>query len=169
MTAVASDTGLQAVGLGDIRTGSGTGKVVAYGLGSCVGVCLYDPVSRVGGLAHVMLPENTGGKAHPGMPGRYADSAIANLIELVTEAGANRDKLEARIAGGAQMLSAPGLSDKFNIGARNAATVEVELQKHGLRLRGRDIGGQTGRTLTMDLETGEVTVKTIGSAGPLTL
>ena len=169
MTAVTSDTGVQAVGLGEIHAGSGSGKLVAYGLGSCVGVCLYDPVSKVGGLAHVMLPENTNNKTHADMPGRYADDAITNLIEMLAGAGADRGKLEARISGGAQMLSAPGLSDKFNIGARNATTVRAELQKNGLRLRGEDVGGQAGRTLTLDLDSGTVTVKTLGASGPLSL
>ena len=169
MTAVTSQTGIQAVGLGEIFTGSGTGKLVAYGLGSCIGVCVYDPGSNVGGLAHVMLPENMGGKAHPDMPGRYADSAITNLIEMVTSAGADRGKLQARISGGAQMLSAPGLSDKFNIGARNAVMVKAELKKNGVRVKGEDIGGQAGRTLSPDLGSGMVTVKTLGASGPLTL
>lgn len=107
MTAVASDTGTQAVGLGEIFTGSASGRLVAYGLGSCVGVCMYDPVSKVGGLAHVMLPENSGGKPHPGMPGRYADTAIANLIEMLTGEGADKAKLEARISGGPDAIG-PG-------------------------------------------------------------
>ncbi len=67
------------------------------------------------------------------------------------------------------MLSAPGLTDKFNIGARNAVMVEAELQKNGVRLRGKDVGGQSGRTLTMELDTGTVSVKTLGAGDPLKL
>ena len=67
------------------------------------------------------------------------------------------------------MLSAPGLSDKFNIGARNAVMVKAELKKNGVRVKGEDIGGQAGRTLSLDLGSGMVTVKTLGASGPLTL
>ena len=116
-----------------------------------------------------MLPENTGKKDHPGMPGRYADSAIPIMLGMLTEAGATTSRLEARIGGGAQMLSAPGLSDRFNIGSRNIESVKAELKRAGLRLRGESTGGQAGRTLTLDVSTGQVMVKSLGTTVPVTL
>jgi chemotaxis protein CheD len=169
LSAVASNTEIQAVGLGEIFLARDTGTLVAYGLGSCVGVCIYDPGSKTAGMAHVMLPENTSKKEHAGMPGRYADSAIEILVEMMIAEGAVPGRMEVRIGGGAQMLSAPGLSDKFNIGSRNVESVKAELTRMQLTLKGEDTGGQSGRTLTMDAATGTVTVKSLGAPGPTTL
>lgn len=155
----------QAVGLGEIKTGKGAGVIVAYGLGSCVATAAYDRVTKVGGMVHVMLPE-PGARDHSEMPGRYAGPGIESMLNQLAAQGADLRRLEVAIGGGAHMLVAPGLSDKFNIGARNVEMVMKTLKGKGLRLRGSSTGGHSGRTVALDLATGSITVKKVGDKQP---
>ena len=149
------------VGIGELRAGKGSDtSLVAYGLGSCVGVCLYDANSRIGGLAHVMLPNSLEGGSR--IDGRYADKAVPMLLEEVLKLGADRRRLVGKIAGGARMLSAPGFSDTFNIGARNVDAVQALMGQLGVPILGKEIGGSRGRTLLLHLASGRVVVRTVG-------
>lgn len=150
-----------AVGLGEIKVARSSGQVVAYGLGSCVGVVAYDPVAQAGGIAHVMLPEGGATRASE-LPGRYADDGIDNLFASLETIGAEKSRLKVSIGGGAQMLTAPGLTDKFNIGSRNVEKVREVLRLQGIRIRGDSTGGHAGRTVVLDVATGEVTVRKVG-------
>ena len=156
------------VGLGEIHVAKGEGHLVAYGLGSCIGVCGYDAKVRVGGMAHVMLPESGRG-SNGELPGRYASDGVDNLIAALVERGAEASRLEFVLGGGAQMLVAPGISDRFNIGARNEAMVTRILRQKGMPIRGKRTGGQSGRTLTLDVATGKVTVKAVGDKELVTI
>lgn len=149
------------VGMADLKTARAPHSLVTSGLGSCVGVCLWDEVTRVGGMAHVMLPSDRSGR--PGQnPAKFADSAIALLVTTLLREGARQERLRAKIAGGAQMFAFAGQSDIMNIGARNVAAVEEELQRRGIRLVARDTGGNYGRTIVFHLATAALVVRTIG-------
>ena len=151
-----------AVGLGEIKVSRQPEDVlVAYGLGSCVGVGAYDPVARVAGLLHAVLPERTNG-AEEFSP-KFVDSGIPALLKELERAGAIRRRLIIRIAGGANMLLAPGFKQTFNIGDRNVAATRATLASLGLPIRGEAVGGQTGRTVRLLVSSGRMTVKVLGT------
>ena len=106
------------VGLGEIKLSPNLDDVlVAYGLGSCLGIGMYDPTIRLAGLLHAVLPSHPNGRSD--MSSRYVDTGIEALLSEMQKAGAIRRRLVIRMAGGANMLNAPGFSQTFNIGSRN--------------------------------------------------
>ncbi|MHB1159397.1 MAG: chemotaxis protein CheD [Chloroflexota bacterium] len=151
------------VGIGELRASRSPSEVlVAYGLGSCVGVCLYDPQAKVGGLAHVMLPNSAEAISQRPL-GKFADCAVPMLLEEMVKLGVEPRRLICKIAGGAQMLTAPGFSTNgFNVGERNVEAVKAALERHRVPLLKYDTGGNRGRTLAVHLATGKIMVRTIG-------
>jgi chemotaxis protein CheD len=150
------------VGLGEIKVSREPDVVlVAYGLGSCVGVGVYDPVAHVAGLLHAVLPERTNGTDV--LSPKYVDSGIRALLKEMEQAGAVRRHLIIRIAGGANMLQAPGFKQTFNIGDRNVAATRATLATLGLPLRAEAVGGQTGRTVRLLVASGRMTVRVLGT------
>ncbi|MBN1824100.1 MAG: chemotaxis protein CheD [Endomicrobiales bacterium] len=127
-------------------------------LGSCVGVALYDRTTKMGGLAHIMLPDSkkvmVGGK-----PGKYADVAIKLMVDKLQEAGVNKMNLTAKIAGGACMFSGAGISDFMNIGLRNVNAIKQILSEMKIPLVAEDCGANHGRTVEFNLDSGKMTVK----------
>lgn len=151
-----------AVGIGDLHlTDDPNTVLVAHGLGSCVGISAYEPSTRLAALLHVMLPSSTEAKEAV-VPTKYADTGIAMMLDLLRERGAAVRRLQIRAAGGASILLAPGFGDKFRIGERNAAAVQEAIKRHGVRLAAHDLGGRHGRTMELHVDTGLVTVRTIG-------
>lgn len=151
------------VGLGELKVGSKPGQLlVCYGLGSCVGLALYDPVSHVGVMVHVVLPDSSLSRGQEAPPGKFADTGVIAAIEEAVRAGGNRTRLTARIAGGARMLNIVGAGTKLDIGARNAEAVRAALQQHRIRLTADDTGGTYGRTLQLFVGTGRLLVSTVG-------
>ncbi len=150
------------VGIGEMKvTKDPTVVLAAYGLGSCVGVSVYDPVVRVGGLAHVMLPSSK--EANHSTPGyKFADLAVPALIEQLMREGSKGKGLVCKLAGGAQVLSAPGRNNAFRIGERNVEAVKEALRQLGITPTAMDTGGSRGRTLRLVVHTGQVLVKTVG-------
>ena len=148
------------VGIGQIAV-SGAAEIVisALGLGSCIGVVLFDPQARVAGMAHVMLPQSNPNSSGP--PGKFADSAVPALLHDMLKAGAEKARLVAKIAGGAQMFGA-GSGGLLNIGERNDQAVRAALSAVGLRVRAADTGGSAGRTVQVTVGTGVVTVRVVG-------
>jgi chemotaxis protein CheD len=140
--------------------------LVAYGLGSCVAICLYDPVARVGGMLHALLPTAPGTNSrnkNPGKLTKFVDQGTPMLIESLLSLGARRTRLIARLCGGAKVLSAPGFEEgPLNIGARNVLAAETALQTQRLQIRAQDTGGDTGRTVRLYIADGTVTVKNLG-------
>lgn len=155
---------LRAVSIGEmIATDNLDDVLVAYGLGSCVAVCIYDPVKKVGGMIHSLLPAANGQNGIEATnPAKYVDQGVPRLLDSVLALGAQPNRLVVRIAGGAQMLAAPGLSDSLNIGQRNALAAEAALRNLGLRVRNQDTGGKAGRTVKLYVTDGQVTVKKMG-------
>ena len=133
-------------------------------LGSCVGVVLYDRNSKLGGLAHVVLPTARGAVDHPG---KYADTAIPGVIaEFERRLGSRaRMRLTAKLAGGASMfqVNTPAESN-LNIGQRNQEAIEAILESLRIPVLARDLGGSTGRRLTLDTVSGIVAIKVPGGA-----
>lgn len=147
------------VGMADFKTAKAPDILLTAGLGSCIGICIHDPVLKAGGLAHIMLP--TAGGNSGGNPSKYADTALELLLKEILSMGANHSRLKAKIAGGAQMFSFPGKPPVLKIGERNAEAVEQELKKHGIPLLVSDVGGSFGRTIHFDVGTGELRIRTI--------
>lgn len=152
---------IMVVGLGEVRVfGDGNLTLACLGLGSCVGLAAYDPVARVGGMAHIVLPHSHG-KVGEGNA-KYADVAIPLLIVKLKHMGAVTSRLRVRIAGGAQMSPARGLGDVFKIGEVNVEAVTSILASHGISIGASDTGGNRGRTFRMYLPSGAVTVSSAG-------
>jgi chemotaxis protein CheD len=148
------------VGMAEHQVSNDAGLIItAAGLGSCIGLVLFDPVSKIGGMSHIVLPDSNSGRDKSN-PWKYADTAVPLLVAALCTKGALRSRLWAKMAGGAQMF-AP-VNAMMNIGARNAETVQGILAGLNIRLTGTDVGGKTGRTVRLYLESGKVTVKTVG-------
>src|SRR5262249_3410060 len=133
---------------------------------SCVGVVLYDRVGKLGGLAHVVLPSANGAVDHPG---KYADTAIPGLIADFERrlGGRARSRLIAKLAGGASMFqisTSTTMNSGLNIGRRNQEAIEQILAELRIPILARDVGGASGRRLTLDTASGTVTIKVPGGA-----
>lgn len=147
------------VGMADYKTAKAPDLLLTAGLGSCIGICIHDPLLKVGGMAHIMLPTASGSLG--GNPAKYADTGLELLLKEIAAMGANRSRLRAKMAGGAQMFSFPGKPPVLKIGDRNAEAVEKELKRHGIPLLVKDVGGSFGRTIHFDVGTGELRIRTI--------
>lgn len=149
---------------GAIVVTSGTETLMTVGLGSCVAVVLDDPIARVGGVAHVVLPGSTRGE-RPGQPGRYATSAVPLLVERVVAGGGRRERLRARLVGGATMfpeLMSPGTS---SLGTRNLAAVRELLEEYRIPVIGEETGGHHGRSVAFRPADGRVVVRSVRGGG----
>lgn len=147
------------IGIADLKIAQNSGTLITYALGSCIGICLYDPAIKLGGLLHIMLPLNmeTGRKN----PLKYADTGMAEMIRQMEAMGASRARIVAKIAGGAKMFEVSG-GALGNIGLRNSESVKIQLKKLGIRLANEDVGGTVARTMSMDVSNGEIVVKSYG-------
>jgi chemotaxis protein CheD len=149
------------VGIGHIVASADPGIVIsALGLGSCIGLVLTDAQAGVAGMAHVMLPVSRPGASGPA--GKFADTAVPALVDQVLRLGAQRPRLQARIAGGAQMFGGGSAGTTLNIGERNADAVREALKAAGMRVRAADVGGNAGRSMQVAVTGGSVTVRAVG-------
>lgn len=148
------------VGIAEIKTAAAPVSIVTTGLGSCVGVCIWDSGTKIGGMVHVMLPDSS--SSRPGQnPAKFADTGVALLIEELVRAGVMRSRLTAKIAGGAQMFSFPGQSSIMKIGERNTEMVKKALELSRVRLLAEDTGGNFGRTIEFFPISGNLVIRTI--------
>ena len=129
----------------------------ALGLGSCIGMCVFDPIKKFGALAHIVMPDS--GNKKVADPGKFADTAVPYVIEQMVERGAMRSRLSVAIAGGAQLFSFHGAGERLDVGRRNTEAVKYLIAKSRLTLVEEDVGGVSGRTLIFDTSTGIVTVR----------
>ena len=161
-TAVRPTTAGPSVGIGQIVASADPGVVIsALGLGSCIGLVLADAHAGVAGMAHVMLPASRPGASGP--PGKFADTAVPALLDQVLRLGADRVRLQAKIAGGAQMFGGgAAAASMMNIGERNATAVREALKAIGMRVRAADTGGNAGRSMQVSVSGGAVTVRAVG-------
>ena len=149
------------VGMADLKVCRAPDGLTTLGLGSCVGVAVRDPESKVGGLAHVMLPNSRHIKNNTNIY-KFADTAIAELVRLMEEAGASRARMVAKIAGGAQMFAMQGSSDLMRIGDQNVEACRQMLAELKIPILASDTGLNYGRTVIFDPETGEFVIKSVG-------
>ncbi len=148
------------VGMADYKVGRAPSVLISYGLGSCIGISLYDPQTKIGGLLHIMLPDSNQARASDN-PAKFADTGLPLMLNDVIAMGASKSRLVAKIAGGAQMFAFSNATDIMRVGTRNADTVKKILQRMGIRLIAEDTGGNYGRTVQIDLSNGVYKVKTI--------
>ncbi len=151
------------VGIADYKVATAPNKLITLGLGSCIGLSLYDPKLKVGGLLHIMLPDSTQ-FSRVTNPAKFADLGIPVMVKALLQRGAVINRLEAKLVGGAQMFS--GADEKFmlNIGKRNAESTLKILKEMNIKVKAKEIGGNRGRTMILDLNNGQVTIRTIGTA-----
>ena len=150
-----------AVGIAELVVSNNQNVILTtYSLGSCLGVAIYDPVVRVGGLLHLMLPHSgidpVKAAANPGM---FVDTGVPALFRAAYELGADKHRLQIYAAGGAQIMDNSGF---FNIGRRNYEALTALLNQHGLAIQAAQIGGLVNRTLCLHLATGGVSLKVCG-------
>ncbi|HAR62422.1 MAG: chemotaxis protein CheD [Candidatus Margulisiibacteriota bacterium] len=150
------------VGLGEVHVSKDPSVVLAaHGLGSCIGLLAYDPIHKIGGLAHILLPDSTIIKVCDNK-GKFADTAIPYLIELMKGQGAIQINLMIKIAGGAQMFAVPGMNSKMNIGEKNIIAVKRALSQVNLKIKAEEVGGHTGRTVKLFVKDGTSLIRTAG-------
>ncbi|MDD3013364.1 MAG: chemotaxis protein CheD [Candidatus Gastranaerophilales bacterium] len=152
------------VGMGEMQVSrSKSAILVAPGLGSCIGVIMYDYISNIGGMVHVVLPDSTtASKQGNTMLGKYADTAIPTLLDSMIKLGAAKCNIVVKMVGGAQMFNLEKGGNVLNIGIRNTIAVKAALSKENLIIKACDTGGNKGRTCKVDISTGKVYVRSIG-------
>lgn len=149
------------VGMADLNIAKAPDSLTTLGLGSCIGLTLYDPVSKVGGLVHYMLPDSTKLKNNSNIA-KFGDTGIRELYNKMIANGASPSRMVAKIAGGAKMFEVSGLSNVGNVGERNAEEAKIMLKELKIRLIAEDTGLNYGRTVVLDCENGNYIIKAVG-------
>jgi chemotaxis protein CheD len=149
------------VGMADLNACKCPDALTTLGLGSCVGISLYDPITKVGGMAHIMLPDSTKIRKNEN-EAKFADTGIDALIKKMISLGARQSSLVAKIAGGAQMFAFSSNNDMLRIGDRNVEATKLKLGQLGIRILAEDTGLSYGRTIEFYTETGDLIVKSVG-------
>ena len=149
------------VGVADMKISKNPDDaLITYSLGSCLGICIYDPQVKAGGLLHLMLPESKIDKAKAeANPYMFADTGIPLLFKSVYKLGGAKERLIVKMAGASQILDSAGV---FNIGKRNYLAARKILWKNQVLIKSEDVGGSIHRTLRMELATGETSLKITG-------
>lgn len=156
-----SERNIIKVGMADLNVVKAPDILTTLGLGSCVGIALYDASVKVGGLAHIMLPDSKQIKNNSNAA-KFADTAIIKLIEDMISIGAKSNRLVAKIAGGAHMFEFKNMDDMMRIGTRNVLAVTQILEELSIRILASDTGSNYGRTIELHTDTGILLVRTIG-------
>lgn len=149
------------VGMADLNVCVSPDRITTLGLGSCVGIALRDPVTKIGGLAHIMLPDSTTIRNNSNIP-KFADTGIEELVKQVTRKGANRSRLVAKIAGGAQMFGFGSNSEMVRVGERNVQATRKKLTEMKIPILAEDTGKNFGRTVIFYPETGDFVIRAVG-------
>ena len=149
------------VDIADIKISNDPDSViVTYALGSCIAVMLYDPIQRVGGMIHFMLPTaNTSPEKASSKPGMFADTGIPLLFEKMYSYGCTKENMVVKVAGGGALYDDNGM---FNIGKRNYTILRKMFWKNNVIIHGEDVGGRKSRTAKLYVGTGRVTIKSSG-------
>ncbi|MEW5919714.1 MAG: chemotaxis protein CheD [Bacillota bacterium] len=159
---IVDNTEIVKVKIADMAVLKDNGLIITVGLGSCVGICLYDEISRVGGLAHILLAESQQFKSRDGAvnKAKFADTAIPLLLEKMEKFGGKRSRLRSKIAGGSQLFVFK--KTNISVGEKNVETVRRTLKKLNIPVVGEDVGGSHGRTMRLYIDSGRVTISTVG-------
>ena len=147
------------VGISEAKISDNPDDTLAtYALGSCIGICFYDPVRQIGGMLHYLLPDSG---EYPGVaemhPFKFADTGIAFLLEQIQSLGAERKRIQVKIAGGASVLNVK--IERFEVGKRNYLAARKVLWKNSMFIHGEETGGSRPRTMYLDISDGMVTIK----------
>ncbi|KOO49268.1 chemotaxis protein CheD [Viridibacillus arvi] len=149
------------VGIAQMDVVKAPNTIRTSGLGSCVGVVLYDESKGVAGLIHVMLPDSQLGRTDSINVAKFADTGIPAMVNQLKQEGVQPFKLKAKIAGGAQMFQFTSSKDSMRIGPRNVEAVKLQLKKLSIPLIAEDTGGSSGRTIEFDLHTTKLNIRTV--------
>lgn len=149
------------VGMADLKVCRAPDGLTTLGLGSCVGIAIRDPLNKVGGLAHVMLPDSTAIRGETNIP-KFADTGIEELIKQMKLLGANPVRMQAKIAGGAMMFAFQNKSDLVRVGDRNVEASIKKLNELRIPILAQDTGDTYGRTVIFYPETGDYVIKAVG-------
>lgn len=152
------------VGMADLNICFSPDGLTTLGLGSCVGVALRDPVTKIGGLAHVMLPDSTTIRGSTTNIPKFADTGIEELIRRMEEKGAKRSRMTAKLAGGATMFSFQNKSQLTCIGERNVEASKEKLFSLNIPILAEDTGKTYGRTVIFYPETGDYVIRAVGKS-----
>jgi len=151
------------VGMADLATAKAPGVLKTLGLGSCVGIALYDPHKKIAGLAHIMLPDSSAISNNENHA-KFADTGIVKLVKDMEKLGAKKVSIYAKIAGGAQMFAFNASSDSLRVGDRNVEATKRKLQELGIRIVAEETGADFGRTVELYAEDGRFLIKAVGQA-----
>jgi len=149
------------IGMAELRALNHPGILTTLGLGSCVGIALYDRKTKIIGLAHIMLPSSVNAKKIDN-EAKYADTAIDKLLSDMYILGANKEYITAKLAGGAQMFTLNNSSDIIRIGERNIQATKEKLVELGIAIIAEDTGGNFGRTIEFFSENGSLRIRRLG-------
>lgn len=156
------------IGIAEYKLAQAPDKIITLGLGSCIGLVLYDPIIKLAGMVHIMLPCASDAITVTNRF-KFADTAIIDMIELLTSAGAARGRLKAKMAGGAHMFKTSSSLDIMNVGQRNTAMCKKVLSEQSIKLCGEDTGGSSGRSIEFCCETNVLSVRTVVPKGFLSI
>jgi chemotaxis protein CheD len=146
------------VGIADMAVAKAPHTITTLGLGSCVGIVLYDKIHKIGGLAHVLLPNApTSGDTNLA---KYADTAAKELLRRLIKLGASSSLIVGKLAGGAHMFAGVEQVNVMQIGKRNVEQSLLALARCSIAIIAQDVGGSSGRTIVLDCETGALTIRT---------
>lgn len=149
------------VGMADLNICFSPDGLTTLGLGSCVGIAIRDSETKIGGLAHIMLPDSTAMRGSANIP-KFADTGIEELVNRMLAAGAAKRRMEAKIAGGATMFAFQSKSDLMRVGERNVEAVKRKLAQMNIPLLAQDTGNSYGRTVIFYPQTGEFVIRAVG-------
>ncbi|MEW6977683.1 chemotaxis protein CheD [Bacillus pumilus] len=149
------------VGIADVQLVKTPDRIRTSGLGSCVGLVLFDQEKKLAGLVHVMLPDSSLAKGAVENLAKYADTGVKHTIDLLLKEGARKYALKAKLAGGAEMFKFKSTNDLMRIGPRNVSAVKEHLSLHHIPIISEDTGGNNGRTIEFDPLTTELEIRTV--------
>lgn len=151
------------IGMADLAVCKPPDGVTTLGLGSCCGVAIRDPIAKVGGLVHIMLPDSTAVANNKNIP-KFADTGVEELVKQIVAAGGIKSRLVAKIAGGAQMFAFQTANEAMRVGDRNVAACIAKLKEMHIPLLAQDTGDSYGRTVVFYPETGDYIIKAVGKS-----
>ncbi len=150
------------VGMADLKVCNAPDGVTTLGLGSCVGIAIRDPATKIGGLAHVMLPDSTAIRGSESNIAKFADTGIVELVKQMESKGAKRNRMVAKLAGGAMMFAFQNRSDLVRVGDRNVEAAKKKLAELHIPILAEDTGATYGRTVVFYPETGDYVIRAVG-------
>lgn len=154
--------GVTVVKVADLNTAAGDRELVTLGLGSCVAICLHDPVAKVAGMAHILLP-NKSLSRNAENPAKFPQSAVPLLLQRMQALGAEQSRITARLVGGASMFGNLSPSGAVQMGERNVVASRQVLQDHGVQVTAEATGGVVGRSIRFQATDGILMIRTLAS------